>query len=253
MDEEKRKKLEELRKELDPEILSKMAKYLGGDEAAAAASIGTGAVKSSAGPADTLIPKSAAEKSRERRAMRFQERMAKKRRENGTYIEVPQNRNSNIQFERPVYIFSSLDIWAKIIDSQFKLLGYQESLVFSSFSSLIKEILNSHKENKEKIFYVAVAFQDIKSFIMGWQNLKNMALSEEALKFLEGIHVFYVVESMKQIGDRFISMYGSDKIIAITDEPDENRAKVVSVAGGGNSLSQGKESGREENETNTNS
>ncbi|RKY82103.1 hypothetical protein DRQ07_02200, partial [candidate division KSB1 bacterium] len=40
MDEEKKKRLEELRKELDPEILSKMAKYLGGDEAAAVARVG---------------------------------------------------------------------------------------------------------------------------------------------------------------------------------------------------------------------
>ena len=35
MDEEKRKYLDELKKQIDPEVLSKMAKHLGGNEGAA--------------------------------------------------------------------------------------------------------------------------------------------------------------------------------------------------------------------------
>jgi len=252
MDEEKRKKLEELRKELDPEILSKMAKYLGGDDAAASIA-GEKIPSSGSSASESLLPKSAADISRERRAIRFQERMAMRRRENGTYVETPKNRKNSVRFERPVYIFSSLDIWAKIIDSQFKLLGYQESLVFSSFSSLMKEILSRHKDNKEKIFDIAVAFQDIKSFLMGWHDLKNKDLSEEALKFLDSIHVFYVVESIKQVGDKFISIYGPERIIAITDDPNENRDKVLSVISDDDSLSEEEESGREKDETNIDS
>jgi|GEM_PF-1742628 len=232
MDEEKKKRLEELRKELDPEILSKMAKYLGGDEAAAVASVGAAGNNTNSTPEITgSSTKNLADISRERRAMKFQERMARRKRE-ASESGVPAGKTGNTpEIGRPIYIFSTLDIWTKIIDSQFRLLGYSESFHFSSFSNLIKEILRKHKENSETIFDIAVAFQDIKLFIYSWQELRQNSLSEDAEKFLDSIHLFFVVETMRQVTDKFISVYGVDSIISITDDLNDNKVKIANMNG----------------------
>ena len=252
MDDDKKKRLEELRKELDPSILSKMANYLGGEEASALSALDMKGAPPKGGAVDSgsYVSKSAADKIRDRRARRFQEKIAQKKRAARMNIESSGAVQNEFSFDRPVYIFCTTDIWTKIIDSQFKVLGYKDAVPFSSFSGLMETILASHSKKPDRIFDIAVAFQDVKAFILGWHKIQKRQLSDEAQSFLESINLFFVVESMKQASEKFISVYGSDSVISITDDVAENRVKVITMVNRKNpELQQGPKRGNNEEDT----
>ena len=221
MDEEKRKYLEELKKQIDPEILSKMANYLGssgdGDVVSTGGGSGLGATTALSGSSG-----SAADMIRERRAMQFQERVARRKREN----IVEQIVEKEPVEQKNILIFASNDLWSRIVENQFRNIGFTGSQTFTDFSSLIKYLLEwSNEENPNKLA-VGVAFQDLGSFLHAWEHLRRESEQQPQFKFLHNICYFIVVEYLKQIQEALVDRLGHDRIICITDEVDDNREKV---------------------------
>ena len=232
MDEEKRKYLEELKKQIDPEILSKMANYLGssgdGDTVSTGSGGGLGAATLSGGSG------SAADMIRERRAMQFQERVARRKRE--TIVEQAVDKEPVEQ--KNILIFASNDLWARIVQNQFRNIGFTGSQTFTDFSALIKHLLEWSKEENPTKIAVGVAFQDLGSFLHAWEHLRRESEQQPQFKFLHNVRYFIVVEYLKQIQDALVDRLGHDRIICITDEIDNNREKVERSMIAGNQRSE---------------
>lgn len=212
MDIEKEKYLEELRKELDPEVLLKIMNHLGGE-------------KNGGGNVTQVSGSSAAELIKQRRALRFRERIARKKMENHHH-DALQTKEKNSEFERRVLILSSTDIWSRIVDSQFKALGFTHSENFTEFSSLIRYIVEGHNNGTLGLFAVAVALQEIGSFLYGWESLRRGNGEQKRVTFLDEIPYFLVVESPRQVQNQLVTKFGAEHIICLTDDPEVNREKV---------------------------
>lgn len=219
MDEEKRKYLEELKKQIDPEVLSKMANYLGNDGDGAAVSTGLGGSTSygSVGSGATT----AADRIRERRAMQFQERVARRKRENIDQVATKEPAEL-----KEVLIFASNDLWSRIIENQFRNIGFTGMHAYTEFSLLMKHLLEWSAGDDRCKLVVAVAFQDIGAFLHPWEHLRRESEQQPQFSFLHNIHYFIVVEYLKQIQEALVGRLGNDHIICITDEVDINREKV---------------------------
>lgn len=222
MDEEKRKYLEELRKQIDPEILSKMANYLGNDGDGAVASVGMAGNPSSES-AQSSFASSAADKLRERRAMQFQERVARRKRQD--VVEQPDVQGAPDE-KKEILVYANNDLWGRIIENQFKQVGFSASHVFTDFPSLIRRLLEWSKEKRDAKVAVAVAFQEIASFLHAWEHLRRESEQQPQFAFLHDICYFFVAEYKKQIQEALIERIGNDRIICITDEINTNREKI---------------------------
>lgn len=211
MDEEKKKYLEELRKQVDPEVLAKMADYLGA---------GDGSTHTSPdGSSD-----SAAEAIRQRREQKFQERVARKKRESQMHgvtrkVEDP-------LANRTLLILSGTEIWSRIVESQFRLLGFPNSEVFTEFNDLIRYVMEALKDGTSKDFIVAVALREIRQFLFSWGSIREGLIGQQKEPFVDDIAYFLVVESPKQVQAQLVRIIGENYIICLTDELDLNRQKI---------------------------
>lgn len=228
MDEAKKKYLEELKSQLDPEILTKMANYLGaGDAAAASVAVSEAGPVAPAGPAGPAGPSTPADKIRDRQASRFQERVAHRKRQNQIEevgaVEKPEVEN------KTVLVFSATDIWSRIVESQFKLLGFNQASTFTDFESLIRHIVQGKSDENLGKFVIAVALKEIRTFLLSWDALLKNMKDTQNLTFLKDVTYILVVESRKQVPDQLISIIGHDRIVCLTDEQVENKEKVDRV------------------------
>ena len=214
MDEAKKKYLEELRKQIDPEILAKMADHLG-------------ATTDSAPPArPPASSTNAADLIRERRALQFQERIARKKREIMTEGEGGATKEEAEPFKQTVLILSGTEIWTRIVDSQFKALGFTRSESFAEFVDLVRHLMGNIKDGGDASFVVAVAFQEIRNFIYSWESLRSKREEQQSVSVLDDVPFFLVVESPRQVQPNLEKVYGPDRFLCITDEPELNREKV---------------------------
>lgn len=227
--EEKKKYLEELRKQLDPEILKKMAGHMGGGDAGAAlASMGSL-------PAEDNIPSSGSSTAsskfstpsdimKERRAMQFQERVAQRKRE----MELQETTHSEEETSLPVkaLIYSSTEIWARIVDNQLKSVGLSETRCFYEFQMLIRHLIECYNNNCLDTILVAVALKDAKGFVHSWNRLTLEQENSNKLAFLKQVPFVVVVESQKQIPDNQWHIHSQDHILSLTDDLDTNQEKI---------------------------
>jgi len=224
MDEAKKKYLEELKKQVDPQILSKMADYLGSGDQGAGGGIDVGPPGPSSGsPADLI---------RERRAMQFQERVARRKRESQSDDTPQQSKEQLLAQKYNVLIFSSTEIWTRIIESQFKVLGFGGSMIFAEFDGLIRHIMEGLREGTLKDFVVAVAMKEIRHFLLSWGKIREGLeghTKKTVLDNLDNIIYFLVVESPRQVQDQLAKIIGEDRILCLTDDLAVNKEKTEDV------------------------
>ena len=220
MDEEKKKYLEELRKQIDPDVLAKMANYLGtGDVASTDSAVGASMPISTGDSTADLI--------RDRRASEFQEKVARRKRESQPDV-VPQE-NTNKFADWTVLVFSSTDIWSRIVESQFKMLGFNNSDIFSDFDDLIRHIIDLLKNESTKQIVVAVAMKEIRTFLISWDKIRKNLKEKEKHHFIDDVIYFLVAESPKQVQEQLFNIIGEDRIICLTDDLPLNKEKVEKV------------------------
>ncbi|MCK5147493.1 hypothetical protein KAR48_12120 [bacterium] len=227
MDEAKRKYLDDLKKQIDPEMLKKMAEHMGkgGDESAAAYSALTTSDSGSSGSASNAGfsgPQSNADKSRDRRASAFQQRIAERKRQE--LVRQPDASNKD-DVRRKVFIYSHNDIWSRIADSQFKNLGFHESVVFKDFEPMIRSLLEQVGKSDITIM-VSISLLKITKFLKAWFKLKEQMASSGKEEVLASVEYVLLVETMRQVPDEIIQIIGMDRIINITDEIQDNREKI---------------------------
>lgn len=225
MDEEKRKYLEELRRQIDPEILRKMAEHLGsgGDEDAAAFSAlhgDSGAVSSTGGGASVFGPSSPADKIRERRASAFQRKVAERKRE-GQVTAVEKKDEP----KRTLLIYSHKEFWSRIAESQFKNLGFPETQSFYDFETLVRTLFECMGQSDATVS-IAVSVVRAVPFLKGWHRLKEQMAAQDRADILEPVQYLLVVESMKQVPEALLPLVGPERIIDLTGEVHENREKI---------------------------
>ena len=223
MDEAKKKYLEELKKQIDPQILSKMADYLGSGNQSTTGSVDVGLGPSNGTPADII---------RERRALEFQERVARRKRESQSE-DVPQQSKEQLLAQKyNVLIFSGTEIWTRIIENQFKVLGFGGSMIFTEFDGLIRHIMEGLRDGTLKDFVVAVAMKEIRHFLLSWSRIREGLeghTKKMVLDKLDKIIYFLVVESPRQIQDQLAKIIGEDRILCLTDDLAVNKEKTEDV------------------------
>ena len=138
---------------------------------------------------------------------------------------IPQNEEDPV-VERTLLILSGTEIWSRIVDSQFRLFGFNDSVIFTEFNELIRHIMEALKNGMSKDFVVAVALRDIRHFLLSWGSIREGLIGQNKEPFLDDIAYFLVVESPKQIQDQIVRIIGENHIICLTDEPDLNKQKI---------------------------
>ena len=215
MDEEKKQYLDNLKKQVDPEILAKMADYLGdGDDGSGPANVSH--VQT---PSD-----SAADLIRKRRAQEFQDRVTRRKRESQGDLLSPNKKDP--EEKRTVFILSATGIWSRIVESQFKSLGFADTFLFEDFDALIRHTLDTIQNPGAGKFVIAVALKEIRHFILSWESVRKGLEDQKKESFLDCVVYFLVVESIKQVQDQLVQFIGENRIISITDELSLNKEKV---------------------------
>jgi len=217
MDEEKRKYLEDLKKQIDPSILEKMAQHLGkdGDDGAAAHSSGS----VSAGSSTISRPSSPADKIRERKASAFQRKVAERKRQE---MMPPEKKN---EARRVLLIYSHNEFWSRIAESQFKSMGFQEAESHYAFDQLVRGVFNKIGKGEKNIM-VAVSLTRIATFMKGWRQLQEQMTAQGKPNILEQVKFMLVVESMKQVPEEVLPVIGLERVIDLTAENQVNREKI---------------------------
>lgn len=208
MDESKKRELEELRKQIDPKILEKMAGYLGNDG-------GSGGMSAPAnGGGGYKVDK-------------FQERILQRKKqmqlaENEKAVQLPQP-------ERIVYVYSTQDIWTRIIESQFKSFGFQTIEICQDFSSVIRGVYECSHSKKRVDFAIAVALNNVPQFVQSFETLRLQSETPKEKEFIDTIPFFFLVESYKQLQETLLQHYGYKHILQLTDNVQKNQNKVIAL------------------------
>ncbi len=217
--EEKKRYLEKLRKQLDPEILKKMAGHMGGasvsDEGSSSSVSSSGVSGKFSTPADRI---------KERKAMQFQERVSQRKR-------VMEMQNTEINKEEPkieqkALIYSSTEIWTRIVENQLKSIGFTETKSFYEFQSLLRFLIECYNKKCLDKIIIAVALKETKGFVFSWTKLIQQQESEKKLEFLKMVPFIMIVESQKQIPDDYWQLLNHDHILSLTDDVDMNKEKM---------------------------
>ncbi len=229
-EEEKRQYLEELRKQLDPNILSKMANYMGAGPAVDTGSMPSESSNSSSGSVSSGNRRSFSTPSdniKDRRAMQFQERVAQRKRE----MELAEmgRKSEKPKIIRKAAILSSTEIWTRIVENQFKLLEFNDIHTFYDFHSLIKFLVECYNKGCIDHLVIGIAVKEMIGFLFSWKKLRNGDAAENKLKFLECIPYFFIIESQKQIQEHRMEALDPDQIISLTDDSDINKEKISRV------------------------
>jgi len=229
LDAEKKRKLEELKKQIDPAVLAKMADYMGADSGGSAVESSSGSFPSGSGEGGSGL----GDKMKNRRASQFQERMARKKQES-----IIQDGNSSTKSDKPnrkLYVLSHNDIWSRIVVSQFKLFDYYYSEVFNDFASLVRSLLHDKAEKQDAECSIAVSLKMLNIFLPSWQKLKQNMEVQGKGEILKRVHYFLAVESIKILPDKVLDILGQAKIICLTDEIEDNKMKIKTIVGGSDS------------------
>lgn len=220
MNEAKKKYLESLSKQIDPKVLEKMMQHFAGDGSESPQP------ESSSIPASSASALSAVEQIKKMRNSRFQDMLARMRIEN-TVADTHKKEEPIIDW--CILILSNLNIWTRIVDNQFKNIGFTQSKYFSDFASLMKYITKSLNEGTLVEFAVAVPLQEISDFIKAWEYLKRGIKVEQKMQFLDDIPFFFIVESPRQINEKLVARYGIDRFICLSDDTNINSEKVENI------------------------
>ncbi len=217
MDDAKRKYLDELRKQIDPDVLAKMADYLGADGDAVEA-------------ATQEMPRfsTTAQSIREKHETLSRKRLNQNRPSSAKWLE-SQNQQNESEQKSLLIILSSTGIWTRIIVSQFSQWGFSASKSFSEFASMMLYVLNGMNEGLVSDFSIAVGIRDVSQFLIGWENLKRGDVGERVKAFLDSIQVFFIVESTEHVNPLLIKYHGPEHIIYLRDDASINAEKVKSV------------------------
>ena len=209
--EEKNRKLEELRKELDPDVLSKMADYLGGG-----GNDGSSNQRMS-GSVDTI---------RDKQAARFQERVAMRKLEN----QKSEAAESKLKDLKTVMVFCRNEFWARIVGTQFKNLGFFEPVIFSEFGNLVRALGGSGGEDSMDPCAVVLPYQEFEYFLPLWETLRQRDAEKKLLPKIHAIPFLVVVESEKQISAELDNKIGAERIINLMDNVTLNLEKIARAA-----------------------
>ena len=230
MDEAKRKYLEDLRRQIDPEVLKKMAEHLGagGDEDAAAFSAlqggGAASAPSDSGGGMVSGPMSPADKIRERRAMAFQHRVAQRKSQDQGVVEKKE------EPRRSLLIYSHKEFWSRIAESQFRNLGFTEVQSFYDFESLVRGLFDGMGQSDVPV-HLAVSIVRAVPFLKAWHRLKEQMGAQDKSDILEPVEYMLVVESAKQVPEGLMPLVGNERIIDLTADANVNREKIRTLLG----------------------
>lgn len=226
-EEEKKQYLEELRKQLDPEILSRMADYMGAGPVVGANSIPSDNSTSTASPRSIRSFSTPSDIMKDRRATKFQERVAQRKRE--MELAEIKSKSEEPKIIRKVAILSSTEIWTRIVENQFKTLDFNEIHTFYDFHSLIKFLVECYSKGCLDELAIAIAVKEMVGFLFSWKKLRNGDAEENKLKFLENVPYFFIIESQKQIQEHRMEALDPDQIISLTDDTEVNKEKIARV------------------------
>lgn len=208
MDEAKKRELEELRKQLDPKVLEKMAGYLTGDGDDGGAS----------GHTDDF---------RSRKADKFQERVLQRKKQ--MQMAEEEKPAQPPQPERVVFIYSTQDIWTRIIESQFKSFGFQTVEICQDFPSVIRGVHECGNRKDKADIVIAVALNNVPQFVQNFETLRLQSQTPKEKEFLDAIPFFFMVESYKQLQETLLQHYGYKHILQLTDSTQRNQDKVTEL------------------------
>ena len=153
--------------------------------------------------------------------------MARRKRE--TTLTEPIVKKDTAFENNTVLILSGTEIWSRIIDTQFKSVGYPSSIIFKDFSALIRHIMEQLHVENPPVFSVAVGFKEIKSFLTSWELLRKEMIEKQMKSILDHIPFFMILESSRQVPEVFVKTIGEDRVIYLTDDTPLNREKVLRV------------------------
>ena len=218
MDEEERKYLNELKKQINPEVLQKMAEYLG-DSGSKSRKRSSDSAPSSPSTLNTLA---------EKRAASFQERVKQRKIQASMANFSPKEEEPKIR--GCIIIYSTTSIWMRILQNLFSSIGFQEIHCVDSFKELVYFLLQDC-HGKECLFSIAVNSRDISKFLISWENLKRSEFDPSLYLFLDQIKYFCVVESTEQAMPALNELIGSERILLVKDSIEANRTKMMTALG----------------------
>ena len=209
MDEAKRKYLEDLRRQIDPEVLRKMAEHLGagGDEDAAAFSALQGGGRAASAPSDEGGGRRDIFGLFVARRIEFG-KGAPWHFSAGWPSAKPRIKGFIEKKEEPrrsLLIYSHKEFWSRIAESQFKNLGFTEVQSFYDFESLVRGLFDGMGQSDVPV-YLAVSIIRAVSFLKGWNRLKEQMDAQDKSDILEPVEYMLVVESAKQVPDGLITL-----------------------------------------------
>lgn len=217
MDEEKRKYLEDLKKQIDPAILEKMSQHLGSDS-------GDGSPAYSGGSAMGAGAYSPADKIREHKASAFQRKVADRKRQEMIPAQKQKETSRGV-----LLIYSHNEFWSRIAETQFKNLGFSKTESLYSFEQIVRGVFEKIGQGESQIM-VAVSLTRIANFITGWRQLQKEMATQGKPDVLKTIAYLLVVESMKQVPEEIMPVIGPERVIDLTDENQINREKIGVLA-----------------------
>ncbi len=223
MDEEKRKYLDELKKQIDPEVLSKMAKHLGGNEGAALHAQNAHQSVEPSGIVTSDISESSSDSMRDRKAREFMNRVARRKREE--QMQDFMKKEEDV-IPRKLLVLSKSAIWSRIVESQFKTMGFNEAESLKDFQSLIRRIFEIDDKKEKIILALAISLGGISSFLQSWNKLLEEMKNQNIKNELDHVEYFVVIESRKQVTDTVAGIFGNNKIIELTDDVENNKEKI---------------------------
>jgi hypothetical protein len=201
MDDSKKEYLESLRKQIDPEVLSRMSNAMTRDAAV-----------SSRPSADTM---------REKRVLAVQERLASRRR--GREMPVEKKKAESLG---PLLIYGNNGVWNRIVASQFRMMGFLEPQIHGDFVVLIRSVLARKSSQPTKPVIVALGIHEVQAWFTNLVRIGREIGSGKQKAILDNLTAFLVVESRKQVTDLLGKMFGADRIISLTDDSSINREKI---------------------------
>lgn len=215
MDEKKRHDLEELKKQINPEVLRKMAEYLGGEQA-------RGSQTASESP-------SAIESLMDKKTTSFQEKV-RQRKMQADLEAATRKKETPSKIKGCMVVYSTTGIWSRIMQNIFNGMGFRKIHCVDAFRDLIYYLLRDCF-GKENACSVAVNIRDISKFIIAWENLKRSEFDPSLYLFLDQIKYFCVIESSDQVMPALRELLGDNRILLVKDPVDVNRKKVMTVLG----------------------
>ena len=219
MDETKKEELEELRKQIDPTILSNMIKYMGDDEETAHSRPSVMSL------IDATIP---AERQRNHHARIFQERVRRRKMQEQN-IDPKIKDEHKYQFVETVLVYCSNPVWLQIMQNNMRKYGFRNIRSFNQFQQMFVQLNSEIDIHRGHLPVVAVSGKDIVPFIIEWEGIKRNTRNEQFQNILMKIHVLFLIADSRQASAELKQYFGENHILCIQDRFAVNLAKLEGI------------------------